>query len=114
MQMPFESSNSGLQNHTVSQQISPVRWQDTWNIFLQAKVQGRLPADHISLGIHYINFKCLFQTLDMLSALLVASANLVFSHILQAVRLIFVYASQSYDANQGTAFGEADSNILLR
>lgn len=113
VQTPFESSDSGLQKHTVSQQVPQVRWQDSWKKFLQAKVQGLSPADHITLGTHYMNFKRLFQTLDILSAVLVVLVNLVFSHILQAVRLIFVYASLSCDANQGTAFGEADSNIVL-
>lgn len=89
------------------------RWQDSWKIFLQAEVQWLSPADHITLGTH-VNCKRLFQTLDILSAVLVALVNLVFSHILQAVRLIFVYASLSCDANQDAAFGEADSNSLLR
>lgn len=77
---------------------------------LQAKVCTLSPAHHI----HCVNFNCVFQTLDILSAVLVALASLAFSHILQAARLIFVYASLSCNANQASAFGEADSNILLR
>ena len=90
--MPFESSDSGLQKHTVSQQVPQVRRQGSWKIFLQAKFQGLTPADHITLGTHDVNFECLFQTQDILDAVLVALANLVFGHILEAVRLIFVYA----------------------
>lgn len=97
--MPFESSDSGLQKRTVSEQVPQVRLRDSWKIFLQAKVQGLSPADHITLGTHYVDFKHLFQTLDILSAVLAALANLVFSYILQAVRLIFVYASLSCDVN---------------
>lgn len=81
---------------------------------LQARVCRLSPAHHVTLETHCVNFNCVFQTLDILSAVLVALANLVFSHILQAARLIFVYASLSCNANQATAFGEADSNILLR
>lgn len=40
---------------TVSQQVPQVRWQDSWQVFLQAKVQGLSPADHMTLGMHYVN-----------------------------------------------------------
>lgn len=81
---------------------------------LQAKVCRLSPAYHVTLGTHCVNFNCVFQTLDILRVVLVALANLMFSHILQAARLILVYVSLSCNANQTTAFGEADSNILLR
>lgn len=65
---------------------------------LQTRVCRLSPAHHVTLETHCVNFNCVFQTLDILSAVLVALANLVFSHILQAARLIFVYASLSCNA----------------
>lgn len=63
---------------------------------LQARVCRLSPAHHVTLET-LCEF-CVFQTLDILTAVLVALANLVFSHILQAARLIFVYASLSRNA----------------
>lgn len=66
---------------------------------LQAKFCRLSPAHHVTLGTHCVNFNHVFQTLDsILCAVLVALANLVFSHILQAARLIFVYASLGWNA----------------
>lgn len=65
------------------------------DLTLQAKAYRLSPADHVTLWTRCANSNCVFQTLDILSAVLVALANLVFGHILQAAGLIFVYASLS-------------------
>lgn len=111
VQTPFKSSDSRLQKHVVSQQVPQVRWHKCWKILYKPKFP---PTHDVTLETHCVNFNCVFQTVDILSGVLAALANLVFSHILQAARLIFVYASLSCNANQATAFGKADSNILLR